>query len=148
MQKLKILNTREIKEISEKIKEQYSCDYDFSEYAVFMNRKNKIYLINKDIGNIKFDKLRIDALGLYFGEVNVGKVRFSIEGSQIIGEIAEKNVLELDDKQSRDWMSGIDLDVKTDMEGFVIVKNKEDFLGCGKVVDSKLLNYVPKTRRV
>jgi NOL1/NOP2/fmu family ribosome biogenesis protein len=148
MQKLKILNTRDKKEISKLIKKQFGCKFDFNDYAVFMNRYNKIYIINKEISLINFNELKINSIGLYFGEINVNQLRLSIEGSQIIGKIATKNVFELDDKQAKQWMKGIDLEIDFDKKGFVIIKNNDDFLGCGKFVKSKLLNYVPKNRRV
>ena len=45
-------------------------------------------------------------------------------------------------------MAGDDFEMDTKLYGFVIIKNRDDFLGCGRVVDSKLLNYVQKERRV
>ena len=53
-----------------------------------------------------------------------------------------------DDKQAKKWMSGEDFEVENKLHGFIIIKNKDDFLGCGRVVNGKLLNYVPKERRV
>ena len=75
-------------------------------------------------------------------------LRLSIEGSQIMGPYAKKNVLELSKEASRDWLKGRDLAVETDCSGFVIVKSGDDFMGCGKVKDNKLLNFVPKIRRI
>jgi NOL1/NOP2/fmu family ribosome biogenesis protein len=144
---LKILNSREKKGIVKLIKEQFNCDFSL-DYEVFMNPKNKIFILNRDVSKIDMDELRINSLGLYFGEINRGELRLSIEGSQIIGPLAKNNVLELKDSNANKWMSGEDFDVKTELMGFVIVKNKKDFLGCGRVVNMRLLNYVPKERRV
>jgi NOL1/NOP2/fmu family ribosome biogenesis protein len=71
----------------------------------------------------------------------------SIEGSQIIGPKCNKNILELKDEQRELWVKGYDLDIDGDL-GFVIIKNKDDFLGCGKLRNNKLYNYVPKSRRL
>ncbi|MBN2422682.1 hypothetical protein JXB41_05615 [Candidatus Woesearchaeota archaeon] len=147
MQKLEILNKKRIKEFSNLIKRQWNCDFSFSEFAVFMNRNNRIFIISKDVSKLRFEELRINNLGLYFGEINSGELRLSIEGAQIIGRTAQKDILELNDKQSKEWMSGMDLEIDSKINGFVIIKNKDDFLGCGKVVNGKLLNYVPKVRR-
>ena len=148
MQNLTILNTREKKNLSKLLRKQFNCNFEFN-YEVFMNTKNRIFLLNKDVAKINLDELRVNSLGLYFGELyKNNELRLSIEGSKIIGELAKKNVLQLDDKHAKKWMSGEDFEVDTDLKGFVIIKNEDDFLGCGKIVEGKLLNYVPKERRV
>ena len=113
-----------------------------------MNSKNRIFILSRDISKLDTGELRINSLGMYFGELNKGVVRLSIEGSQIIGKQAMKNVLELDEGQATKWMWGEDFELDTDLSGFVIIKNNSDFLGCGKVSGRKLYNYVPKERRV
>ena len=144
---LHILNSKEKKNLSKLIKKQFGCIYNFN-YEVFMNTKNKIFILNKDVAKIDMDELRINSLGLYFGELSRNELRLSIEGSQIIGPLAKNNVLELDYDQTQKWMKGEDFDIDTKLLGFVITKNKDDFLGCGRIVNNKLLNYVPKERRV
>lgn len=147
MQKLDILNSKQRKELAQILNKQFGCKFEF-DYEVFVNRHNKIFLLNKDIKKINMDDLRINSLGLYFGHIyDNNEFRLSIEGSQIIGKIAKKNVLKLNDEQADLWMEGQDTKVETDVEGFVIIKNKGDFLGCGKLKNKKLLNYVPKERR-
>ncbi len=147
MQKLEILNSKKRKEIAEVISEYYGCNFEF-DYEVFMNNHNKIYILNKEIKLIDIDELRLNSLGLYFGLLyDNDEIRLSIEGSQIIGKIARKKVLELNDEQAELWMGGQDFKIDDKREGFILVKNKGDFLGCGKLKNKKLLNYVPKERR-
>jgi len=143
---LHILNSKEKKNLSKLIKKQFDCDFKFN-YEVFMNTKNKIFILNKDVAKIDMDELRINSLGLYFGLLTRNELRLSIEGSQIIGLLAKNNVLELDYDDTIKWMKGEDFSVDTKLTGFVIIKNKDDFLGCGRIVNKKLLNYVPKERR-
>ena len=147
MQKLKILNNKEIKGILKLLDNQFGFKEKF-DYVFLMSSKNKIYLVNKNIGEIDIEKLRIDAIGLYFGELNHGELRLSIEGSQIIGKKASKNIVELDKKESELWSMGNDLDKEVDVSGFVILKHKKDFIGCGKYKEGKIFNYVPKERRL
>ena len=146
MQKLEILNTRKIKEIKELIKEQWDCQLKL-DYGFLKSRKDKIYIINKGISKLDLSKLKIDSLGLYLGQLTDKGLRLSIEGSQIIGPAAKKNVIELNEKQTEEWFRGYDLDIKLDYIGFVILKHKNDFLGCGKSTKEKILNFVPKARR-
>jgi len=147
MQKLKILNKKEMKRILNLIKKQFSYETDL-DYVFLMNEKNKIYVANKQIFDLDLNKLNINSVGMYFAFLKDNEIRLSIEGSQIIGKKAKKNVLELNDKEAKDWLKGIDLDKKTNNQGFVLIKHKNDFLGCGKQTKDKILNYVPKIRRV
>ena len=146
MQKLKILNSKEKKNLSKKISEQFNCKFKFN-YEVFMNPKNKIFILNKDVSKINLEKLRVNSLGLYFGVKYDNEIRLSIEGSEIIGKIAKKNVLDLSNEDAKKWLAGQDFEVKSELNGFVIIKNNNDFLGCGKIINEKLYNYVPKERR-
>ena len=147
MQNLKILNKKEIKNILSIIKKQFDADVKL-DYVFLVNNKNRLYIVNKEAFDINIDKLKINSFGLYFGEFRDDGLRLSIEGSQLIGPKAKKNVLELDNKQAREWLKGYDSSLKLKERGFVIIRNKNDFLGCGKVVENKILNYVPKTRRL
>jgi NOL1/NOP2/fmu family ribosome biogenesis protein len=147
MQNLKILNKKEVKNIFSIIKKQFDADVKLN-YVFLINNKNRLYIVNKEVFDINIDKLKINSFGLYFGEFRGDGLRLSIEGSQLIGPKAKKNVLELDNKQAREWLKGYDSSLKSKEKGFVIIKHKNDFLGCGKVVENKILNYVPKTRRL
>ncbi len=147
MENLKILNTREIKKILELIKKQWQADFN-KNHAFLMNNKNKIFLVNRDISRIDLNSIRINNIGLYFGELNKGMLRLSIEGSQLIGPLAKKNILELNDVEARDYLKGADLDKKTKERGFLIIKHNDDYLGTGKVNREKVFNYTPKERRI
>ena len=104
--------------------------------------------INKDIAKISLDKIRINSIGLYIAELKNNEVRLSIEGSQIIGPKAKKNVIELEEKNEREWLKGRDIELKTKEKGFVILKNKDNYLGSGKVKQNNILNFIPKIRRL
>lgn len=149
MQKLNILNKKQTKEILGLIKAQFEADFK-EDYAFFQNEKGKIYIMDKDISKINTDKLRINSLGLYFAELKNTEIRLSIEGSQLIGPIASKNILKLTDNQSKEWMKGEDLEVKEnkDFSGFLLIKHNGDFLGTGKYREGKVFNFVGKNRRV
>ena len=146
MQKLKILNKKEIKKIIELIKEQWNADVKL-DYAFLMNEKRKIFVVSKDITRVELSKLRINSIGMYFGLLNNNVPRLSIEGSQIIGPRAKKNVLELNEKEVREWLRGAD-SIKDAKQGFLIIKHKNDFLGTGKSIGNKVLNFVSKERRI
>src|SRR3989338_3119504 len=147
MQNMKILNKKGVKHILDAIEKQWGAGFDTGN-AFFQKENGKIYLMNRGFSRIDADKLRINSLGLYLGEMKDGELRLSIEGSQIIGPDAKKNVMELNEAETKEWMRGTDLENESEMKGFVIMKNNEDFLGCGKVTQKKVLNFVNKARRV
>lgn len=147
MQKLNILTRRQVKDILKLIKNRFGASVDL-DYAFLQNDKGKIYIINSDISKIDLEKVRMNSLGLYFGEVHDNMIRLSIEGSGLVGPYARKNVIELSDSDSKRWLSGQDLDVSDLENGYYLIRNKKDFYGCGKVKDNKLFNYVSKSRRI
>jgi len=147
MQKLMILNSKESKDIQSKLEAQFGASVS-PDYSFLMNKENRIFIINNDISAIDLEKLRINSLGLYIGEKMADGIRLSIEGSQIIGKKATKSIVELDKKETTDWLKGIDIDKEMHETGFVILKHNRDFLGCGKVKENRILNFVPKVRRL
>ena len=142
------LNSKESKELKKKLLEQFGIEDDFSNHAFYMTDKNKVFLVNRDVEKINLEALRLQSVGLYICEDYGNEIRLSIEGSQIFGSKATKNILTLDKKQSRDWLKGFDLEIEGNIKQFVIVKNEKEFLGCGKLKDNKLLNFTPKERRI
>lgn len=144
---VKILNKKAVKEILALIKDQWNADIDL-DYAFLQDKEYKIFIINKEFAELDLTRLRINNMGLYFGQKMIDGIRLSIEGSQIIGPKAKKNVLELTEKQTKQWLKGEDIEVDTELDGYVILKSDKDFLGTGKVKQNKILNYIPKSRRL
>jgi NOL1/NOP2/fmu family ribosome biogenesis protein len=145
---LKPLASKEKKLLLTLIKNQWSADFK-PELVFFRNEKDKIYAVHKDIAKIDLSGARINTVGMYFGEEKKGELRLSIEGSQLIGPIAKKNVVELEKEEVLEWMRGVDLHKECDCSGFVIIKHNDDFMGTGKYTqDKRILNFVPKARRL
>src|SRR3989344_938779 len=164
MQNLKILNGKEIKIILSLIEKQWGAELK-PNYAFLQNAKNRVFMVNKDISKINMEtrenrrfsvsqkskisaKLRINSIGMYFCEVDKIGTRLSIEGSQIVGKKATKNIVEINEEQAKKWLKGEDLEVKENYSGFVILKYGDYFLGTGKHREGKILNYVGKERRI
>ena len=78
MQQLKILNSKEKKRIQQQIQKQFDSELKL-DYEIFMNPKNKIFILNKEVSLIDLDQLRINSLGLYFGVEYENSIRLSIE---------------------------------------------------------------------
>ncbi|PLW79900.1 hypothetical protein C0585_05330 [Candidatus Woesearchaeota archaeon] len=142
------LNTKEVKRIRNIFLDNYNYEFDFSSYALCINEKNKIYMINRDVDRIDLDKVRINTIGLYLGELKDNEIRISIEFSQMIGPNAKSSIIELNDENAAKWLRGYDLDLERSHKGFVLIKNKNNFLGCSKHKNNQLMNFVPKERRI
>ena len=147
MKNVKILNKKAIKKILAMIKQQWNADIN-SDYAFLQDPEKKIFIINKEFAKIDLRNLKINCFGLYFAQIMPDGLRLSIEGSQIIGPKAEKNILEINKKQMQEWFLGQDLDIKTDLTNHVLIQHNKDFIGTGKLKENKILNYVPKSRRL
>lgn len=142
----KVLNTREVKDILAELKEHFGME-DKREEAFIEGGDGKIYLVSRKFGEVDQSKLRINNLGLYFCNRENGGLRPTIEGSQIVNPM--KNVFEMDEKQRDDWMEGKNLETgKQDLQGFVILKHKNDFYGAGAYKEGKIINMIPKERRL
>ena len=147
MKTLRILNTREVKEIMKKLEQQFGITYKL-DYAFLLDQQQKIWLVHKDINLIDFEQLRINTIGLYFAEINkYGEIRLTIEGSQIVGQFATKNVVVLDEKDVRLYFKGEDVPMDVEGSPFLLLKFRDDFFGCAKYKDGELLNYLPKVHR-
>ena len=143
---MKFLDKKQIEKIIKELKEDYGIKELKLDYAFYINNEDKVYLISKDIKNLDTKDLRINGLGLYFLNMSKG-LRLSIEGSQIIGKKATKNVHEVNETEIKEWLKGYDLDCK-DLKGYQIIKYKNDFYGMGHAKDNKIKNFVPKYRRI
>jgi NOL1/NOP2/fmu family ribosome biogenesis protein len=146
--KLEILSGKKIREIHQMLKHRFGfdrrLDYNFSKSG-----KGRIWVYSKEVDKIRLKDLNVEAIGLYFCFREMNGLRLSIEGAQLIGKYAKKNVIELDEEQVQRWIRGFDLDVEEKLEnGYVILKFGKDIIGCGKYKNGKLLNIVRKGRRI
>lgn len=143
----KFLNKKEIKKILTLIKQQYDADVNL-DYIFLKNQEDKIFIVSKDLAKINLDELRINRVGIYIAKLEKQGIRLTIEGSQLIGKEAKKNILEIDESQVKSWLNGNDLTTNEKLNSFVIIKHKNDFLGSGYYKEGRILNYTPKERRI
>jgi NOL1/NOP2/fmu family ribosome biogenesis protein len=148
MIELKILNSKEIKEIHKLIETQWGAKLKL-DYGFLKNTKNKVFVVNKDISKIDYSKLRINSVGMYFCELNKRGIRLSIEGTQIVGPHAKKNIVDINDTEVKQWLKGEDFEKECKgSKGFVILRHNGDFVGNANYAKGQLLNYVNKARRI
>ena len=93
MQHIPVLNTREKKRINELLEEQWGITEKF-DYVYIQSKKNRLFFVNKDIERLDMKGLRLSSVGLYVGEILHDKeLRLSIDGSQLFGPHATKNII-------------------------------------------------------
>ena len=144
--KERFLSKRQAKKIIELIEQQWGCR--FGDDYVFLEKENKVYITKHEIEAVPFEHMRVNSIGLYLAEIKDSSIRLSIEGSQLIGPRAIRNVVELTSEETNRWVQGEDLEKDVDSAGFVIMRSGQDYLGCGKPKQGRILNFIPKSRRL
>ncbi len=152
MQSLHFLTAKHSREILHKITDQWGGEYEYllEEYALAQSNEGKVYLISRDIEKIDVSKFRLNSVGMYLVDIENSGLRLSIEGAQLVGAKATKNIFEVSEAQARQWLSGNEIDLNEEdkkLEGFIIIKFKKDIIGCGRISKGILYNFVPKNRR-
>ncbi len=147
MRELKIIPRKELKELKSHIKDQWGADIDL-DYVFLKNKDEDIFVAARDLFEVDFSELRTDSFGLYFGQLKKGELRLSMEGAQMVGPFAKKNVVELSFSEVREFFHGTDINKEKSGDGYVILRHENDFVGCSRFKDNKLLNFTPKVRRI
>ncbi|MDD5700125.1 MAG: hypothetical protein PHH00_02950 [Candidatus Nanoarchaeia archaeon] len=147
---IQILNKKQEQEIAGYLKEQFGANkipgklMKMGEERIFLFCGNatdeEIYRIERIVP--------VERVGFYFAKIIRDEFKLSIEGSQALKDEITRNIFELDKEQAEKWMMGQELNIKTGKRGFLIMKYRDDFLGCGKASEEKIGNFVPKMRRL
>lgn len=147
---LRFLNKQEKEKLVARLREQFGIKEIPWEIARF--GKERIMAFSGDISEKEIFNLdrfgRIEGVGVYFAKEQNGEIRLSIEGVHLLQDQITKNIFELDEKQVEQWMMGQELNIATGKKGFFVMKFKNDFLGTGKISESKISNFIPKSRRL
>jgi len=146
----KILSKKEKIEIENKLNKQFGI----KEIPGILLRRGaeRIFLFQgsftkKDIKELEYN-IPTERVGIYFAKIIGNYIRLSIEGIHALKDQINKNIFDLNEQQAEQWMTGEELLIETGKRDFLIMRYKEDFLGCGKASEKKIGNYVPKSRRL
>lgn len=158
MQVVERLNAKKTRDVEEFLEAQYGFTENVPYVFLLQTKTMKLLLLTEEAVNAPLNLLRVNSQGLYIAEVNEAQnnFRLSIDGTQIIGPNATKNVLELTQGEFDLWVRGNPLPVDeslterlTDLVGYIIIKNPQgDFFGVANQKDGELMNFIPKARRV
>tara|TARA_Y100000310_G_C20558070_1_gene751574 strand:- start:554 stop:1006 length:453 start_codon:yes stop_codon:yes gene_type:complete len=145
---LEPLSKKKSKKILNSLSEYFELKKFPLDVIFFQRKDKKIFISSLDLKKLDPFPKYPNSIGVYFAIEESGGVRLSLEGSQILGPYSTKNVIEVSKKELKEWFNGSDLEFESEEKGYVILKFEEDFVGCGYKKGSKVLNYIPKNRRV
>ena len=146
---MKPLSSSQKKKILEQLEDQFGINSLPYLFLQFGKDKIRIYSgnLSKDNLNSLDKNTRIENMGLYFARIQPDGIRLTIDGIQLVKDQITKNIMEINDNQAEDWFKGNDLDIKAE-SAFKILKNNDEFIGCGKSTGDRITNFVPKERRI
>ena len=146
---MKIIRSNLKKKIQQKLEEQFGITN--IPYLLLQFGKEKFRAYSGNLSgeelNVLDAALRIENIGLYFAKEQKDGIRLTFDGIQLFKDQITKNIINLDDKQAKQWLSGQDLDIQAD-NAFKILKYNNEFIGCGKSTGERITNFVPKERRI
>ena len=146
---MKIIRSNLKKRIQQQLEEQFGIKNIPYLLIQFGKEKFRAYSgnLSSEELNVLDATLRIENIGLYFAKEQRDGIRLTFDGIQLFKDQITKNILNLDDKEAKQWLSGQDLDIQTD-NAFKVLKYNDEFIGCGKSTGERITNFVPKERRI
>jgi len=147
----KKMSESEKKELERIIEKNYGAKVDFSRFDCYINKRNEIYLVSKLVDERLIEMASYS--GLYFGKLKRNeKIQLSVEGTQIVGKRATKNIAIVDEENISRFMEGLECRwvelLNCEFNNFVLIKNENDFFGSGILREDKIESLVPKARRI
>ena len=158
---MKIIYSNQKKKLLEKLKKYNIDNLDFIliETGTEKIRGYTGDLTPEQLINLN-KKIPILLTGLYLFHEYLDDVRLSTDAAHILkNQIKDNpNIIKLNEDQMQRWFKGEDLevfelkslnpDIEKQEKTFKIIQYQEDFIGSGKLTFERLVNYVPKERRI
>jgi NOL1/NOP2/fmu family ribosome biogenesis protein len=153
IKKMKVLGKDEVEAVENIVEKNYGARIDLKQFLVLKTFEEKIWLATKELVSLDLSKLPVNSVGMNFGKLKRNdKINLTIEGSQIVGVKATKNVVLLNEENAVKFMQGSDVkpqqEINCDYHNFAIVKSGEDILGSSLLTEEGIKNQLPKSRRI
>ena len=151
--KMKILERKEIEKIEDIVERNYGTKINLRQFLVLETFEEKIWLTAKDLLSINLSKLPVNCVGMNFGKLKRnGKINLTIEGSQMVGVEATKNLVLLNEDNAKKFMQGSDVkpdkEINCEYHNFSIIKSGEDILASSLLTEEGIENQLPRSRRI
>lgn len=143
----RVLEKDELAKLKERLAERYGIEE--IPYVIVKSGKRRYRIATEEAVKVAGAQI----VGVYVMKETPFGLMLSIEGTQLLGPLAKKNILELPKEMVEDWMKGKDVEIsevgKNELEqGLVIVRSGDLFLGCGFYDGRRIKNLLPKARKV
>ncbi len=115
-------------------------------WLIFEKKGDRILAYVKDVKFIK----DYDTFGISAGKSTSFGYKPSTEFLQMFGDVSMKNVVFVSNDEAKEIAKGKDIEVKDYIatDGYVIVMFEGKVLGCGLLKKNKLINQIPKSKRI
>ena len=148
---VKFLSNSEKDNLNRIFIESYGVRINTTDFEFFVTAKEKVWVTTKK-AKIMVKKLPNPIyMGLMIGKLKTNnKIKLSIEGSQLIGNEANKNIIEIEN--CTDYIFGGDpiivRKISVENHSFPLVKCSNYYLGSvGYISENKVINLFPTSRR-
>lgn len=110
---------------------------ELPEGRMFEGKKDRVFLYTGEETGLE------GRCGMYIGRLKRGGFRPSTN----IAPLAAKGMTDVDERQAREWMCG--LDIKKEAKGFyTMIRFGRYVIGVGKPKEGVIINNLPKNRRL
>ena len=145
---LHFIKSNQKRKIVEQLKEQFGITE--LPYLLIESGKEKLraftgHLSKEEINEFN-SALNLESIGLYLIRKEYD-LRLSFDAAHLLKEQISKNILKIDKEQFEQWIRGQDLEIQKP-RGTYIIEFEGNFIGSGKSNEEKILNHVPKDRRL
>ena len=147
---MKFVKSGEKKRLLKELKESFGID-KLDSWILVETGKKKIRGFSGNMTREEIKELseisNLELLGTYLVRKETNVLRLGFDATQILKDKIKKNIFELDDSQLDSWMNGNNLNEKVE-KGIYVLRHADDFVGCGISNGEKIINFVPKERRI
>ena len=142
------IKTPEKREIIAQLNKQYGITE--LPYLLIETGKEKIRGFSGSLSKDEIQNLgqlaRIELIGSYLIRKE-HDMRLSFDALHLLKNQIVSGIIEINEEEYEEWIRGYDLNKRAE-KGTFAVRFKGDFVGCGKSTGDKLINHVPKERRL
>ncbi|MBI2632734.1 hypothetical protein HYW75_07045 [Candidatus Pacearchaeota archaeon] len=147
---LRFIKSPEKRIITEQLNEQFGIEN--LPYLLLESGKEKIRAFSGHLSKEEISKisqiLNIESIGIYLLRKEThSELRLSFDATHILKNQIKNNIIDINKAQLIEWIRGRDVSINTD-KGIKVIKYNSDFLGCGKSSGDRIINHVPKDRRI
>lgn len=142
------IKSNEKRQIVEQLNKQFGIE-DLP-YLLIESGKERIRAFSGSLSKEEIKEIsriaNIEVLGLYMIRKE-HDLRLSFDSTQLLQKQVKKNIAEINKEEYELWIRGYDLEIEKP-KGTYVIRFNGDFIGCAKSDGKKLINHVPKERRL